>query len=382
MWSKITLRIKITVLTAALLTVMCVSLTAISIYNSNVFYEPIEFIADIQPISINTSEQAGIPIIPNENDIKVIDDIFLGSRNTFKVHSVISSFIIVILGTGLSYLIAGKTLEPLNNLAGKIEEIDENNLSGCIELSPNGDEVARLTKSFNSMLTKLDSAFQAKKLFASNAAHELKTPLTNILTNIEVMQMDDTPSVDDYEEIIGITKENVERLTVLVHDLLRFYAKHDDGFFENFQTNELFDKIVFDLSSSIKEKGIKITIDGSIDICGEKTLLERAFFNLIQNAVKYNKDNGEIIILAADETITIEDSGIGIPSESISQIFDPFYCVDKSRSRRLGGNGLGLCISKQIFDKHNMTITISSEINKGTKVIVTSLDVPFFKRLR
>ena len=370
MWSKITLKIKITVLTAVLLTAMCVSLTAISIYNSNVFYEPIEFIADIQPININTSGQAGTPIIPNENDIKVIDDIFLGSRNKFKVHSVISSLIIVILGTGLSYLIAGKTLEPLNNLTGKIEKIDENNLSGCIELSPNGDEVARLTKSFNSMLTKLDSAFQAKKLFASNAAHELKTPLTNILTNIEVMQMDDTPSVDDYEEVIGITKENVERLTVLVQDLLRFNARHDDGFYENFQTKELFDKIIFDLSSNINEKGIKITIDGSIDIYGEKILLERAFFNLIQNAVKYNKDNGEVKIHAADETIIIEDSGIGIPSESISQIFDPFYCVDKSRSRRLGGNGLGLSISKQIFDKHNMTITISSEINKGTKIII------------
>jgi len=370
MWSRITLKIKITVLTAVLLTAMCVILTAISIYNTNVFYDPIVFIADKQPINIITSNQTGIPIIANENDINVIDEIFLGSRNKFKVHSVISLLILVILGTGLSCLIAGKTLKPLNSLADKIEKIDENNMSGCIELSPNGDEVARLTKSFNSMLTKLDSAFQAKKLFASNAAHELKTPLTNILTNIEVMQMDDKPTLTDYEEVIDITKENVERLTVLVHDLLRFNANHGDGLCENFQTKELFEKIIFDLSNHINEKDVKITLDGSINICGEKVLLERAFFNLIQNAVKYNKDNGEVKIHAADETITIEDSGIGIPPESISLIFDPFYCVDKSRSRRLGGNGLGLSISKQIFDKHKMTITISSEINKGTKVII------------
>jgi len=373
MWSKVTLRIKITILTAVILTAMCVSLTAISIYNSNVFYEPILFIADKQPINIIVSEQAGVPVFPDANGIKVIDEVFLGSRNKFMIQSVISSLIIVLLGTALSYIIAGKTLKPLNNLAGDIEKIDENNLNGYIELSPNGDEVARLTKSFNNMLMKLDSAFQAKKLFASNAAHELKTPLTNILTNIEVMQMDEKPGIDDYEEVIDITKENVERLTVLVQDLLRFNSNQDDGIYESIRTNELFEKIVSDLSGYINEKDIKVTIDGDIDICGEKILLERAFFNLIQNAVKYNKDNGEVKIYAEGDTITIKDNGIGIPLESLPFIFDPFYCVDKSRSRRLGGNGLGLSISKQIFDKFNMEITILSEINKGTKVTVKIL---------
>jgi len=353
-----------------ILTAMCVTLTAISIYNSNVFYDPIMFITDKQPINIIASDVAGVPLIPNENGIEIIDQIFLGSRNTFMVQSIISSVIIVLLGTALSFIIAGKTLKPLNSLATEIEKIDENNLSGYIELSPNGDEVARLTKSFNSMLTKLDSAFQAKKLFASNAAHELKTPLTNILTNIEVMQMDEKLGVDDYEEVIDITKENVERLTVLVQDLLRFNANHDDGFYENIQISDMFEKIVSDLSKDIEEKDIKVTIDGDINIYGEKILLERAFFNLIQNSVKYNKDNGKIKLYAEDNIITIEDSGIGIPIESIPLIFDPFYCVDKSRSRRLGGNGLGLSISKQIFDKHDMMITISSEINIGTKVTI------------
>jgi len=370
MWSKTTLRIKITVLTAVILTAMCVTLTAISIYNSNVFYDPIMFISDKQPINIIASDVAGVPLIPNENGIEIIDEIFLGSRNKFMVQSIITSLIIVLLGTALSYIITGKTLKPLNSLTAKIEKIDENNLSGYIEQSSNGDEVARLTKTFNSMLTKLDSAFQAKKLFASNAAHELKTPLTNILTNIEVMQMDEKPGVDDYEEVIDITKENVERLTVLVQDLLRFNSNQDDGIYENIHANDMFEKIVSDLSKDIKEKDIKVTINVDLDIYGEKILLERAFFNLIQNSVKYNKDNGEIKIYAEDDTITIEDSGIGIPLECIPLIYDPFYCVDKSRSRRLGGNGLGLSISKQIFEKHNMEITISSEINKGTKVTI------------
>jgi len=370
MWNKITLRLKITVLTAVSLTAMCVCLTAISIYNTNVFYEPITYIADKQPINVIVSENVDLQNITNIDDIKVIDGIFLGSREIFKTQSIISAVIIIIIGTVISYFITGRTLKPLNTLADKIEEIDENNLNAQNIPTLNGGEVARLTKSFNNMLEKLDRAFHAKKLFASNAAHELKTPLANILTTIEVMQMDDKPSVEEYEEVIEITKENVDRLTVIVQDLLRFNADLDDGLCERIQTNELFEKIVVDLSKNIEEKNISVSINGNIEIYGEKTLLERAFYNLVLNAVKYNRDNGEIKIAATKDEIIIEDTGIGIPIENIPQIFDPFYCVDKSRSRSLGGNGLGLSIAKQIFDKHNMAITVSSEENKGTKIFI------------
>ena len=373
MLNRITLRLKITILTVVSLTVMCGCLTVISIYNTNVFYEPITYIADKQPIDVSKIENIEPPNTAGINEIEIIDGIFLGSREKFRTQSIISAIIIITLGAIISYFIAGQTLKPLNTLTNKIEEIDENNLNIQIMPNSNGGEVARLTKSFNNMLEKLNKAFQSKKLFASNAAHELKTPLANILTNIEVMQMDDTPSIVDYEEIINITKENVERLTVLVHDLLRFNSDLNDGLCEKIKTKELFNKIISDLSKDIKEKNISVTIDGNIEIFGEKTLLERAFFNIVLNAVKYNKENGEIKITAIKESITIEDNGIGIPAESISQIFDPFYCVDKSRSRKLGGNGLGLSIAKQIFDKHNMTISILSEENTGAKIFIKNI---------
>jgi len=370
MWNKMTLRIKITVLTAISLTAMCVCLTAISIHNTNIFYEPITYIADKQPINVIVSESVGLQNIDNIDEIKVIDGIFLGSREIFKTQSIVSAVVIIVIGTVISYFIAGQTLKPLNILTERIEEIDENSLNAQIIPTSSGSEVARLTKSFNNMLEKLDKAFFAKKLFASNAAHELKTPLANILTTIEVMQMDDKPGADEYEEVIEITKENVDRLTVIVQDLLRFNADLDDGLCERMQTGELFNKIVVDLSKIIEEKNISVTINGNIEIYGEKTLLERAFYNLVLNAVKYNRDNGEIRITATRDEVIIEDTGIGIPKENIPQIFDPFYCVDKSRSRRLGGNGLGLSIAKQIFDKHNMAITISSDENKGTTVFI------------
>ncbi|MCL2159678.1 MAG: HAMP domain-containing histidine kinase [Oscillospiraceae bacterium] len=303
-------------------------------------------------------------------NIEAIEEIYLGSRSKFKMQSAISAICIIVFGTFLTYFISGRTLKPLNTLTDKIEEIDENNLSAKIMPTIDGGEVARLTMSFDNMLEKLDRAFNMTKLFASNAAHELKTPLANILTNIEVLQMEDKPGIGEYEEVIGITKENIERLAALVQDLLRFDSEVDDKLCENINTGEMFEKIISDLSDDLHEKNISATSDGNMNIYGEKALLERAFFNLMQNAIKYNKENGEIKITAGNNMIIIEDTGIGMPEESIPQIFDPFYCVDKSRSRKLGGSGLGLSIAKQIFETHNMKISAESELGKGTKIFV------------
>ena len=371
MWNRLALKIKITILTTVTLTAMCACLTVISIANSDVFYEPVAYVRDKKPLDSSAGENAGAPQqIGEVENVDNINVIYLDSQDKFKTQSVIFAIIVVVFGTVISYFVAGHTLRPLHILADKIEKIDESNLRVQIVPAQSNDEVARLTNSFNSMLEKLEQAFENKKLFASNAAHELKTPLANILTNIEVLQMDEKPDINDYDEVIGITKENVERLNVLVQDLLHFNSDIDDGLCENIRTGSLFDKILSDLSDYINEKNLVVSRNGSANIYGDNTLLERAFFNLIQNAVKYNKDGGEIKIVVEDDIIVIEDSGIGIPEEHMPQIFEPFYCVDKSRSRKLGGSGLGLSIAKQIFEKHGMTITVVSELNKGTKIYI------------
>jgi len=370
MWNKFSLRAKIMFLTAMTLTIMCACLTVISILNTEVFYDPIVSVIDKKPI-----DAAGI-INGNTNhageitNVDIAGEMYIGSRNKFKVLSVAASAAVVLIGTLLSYILAGQALKSLKLFTDKITEIDENNLSEQIALPSSRDEVLKLTDSFNHMLEKLDRAFDSKKLFAANAAHELKTPLANILTNIEVMQMEEHPGITDYEEVIGITKENIERLTVLVQELLYFNSELDRNNFENISTERLFEKILTDLSFGIREKNIKTYIEGNIIINGDKNLLERAFFNVIQNAVKYNRENGEIRIISGSGEIIVEDTGIGIQEGSIPQIFDPFYCADKSRSRELGGNGLGLSIAKQIFNKHNMKIIVLSEIDKDTKIVI------------
>jgi Signal transduction histidine kinase len=370
MWNRISLRIKITILTAITLTAMCVCLTVISVLNTEVFYAPIVSVIEKKPISEAAIQDGSISHMDEITDINIAAEMYVGSRNQFKALSILSSIAIILIGTILSYIIAGESLKSLKTLTNKITKIDENNLSKQITLPPSRDEVSKLTSSFNHMLEKLDRAFDSKKLFAANAAHELKTPLTNILTNIEVMQMEDKPSIGDYKEVIEITKENIERLTVLVQELLYFNSELDQDNFENVRTDKLFEKILSELSLSTHEKNIKISIEGSTMIKGDKNLLERAFFNIIQNAIKYNKENGEVRIISCDNTIIIEDTGIGIADDNISQIFDPFYCVDKSRSRNLGGNGLGLSITQQILNKHNIKITVTSQAEKGTQFFI------------
>ena len=371
MWNKLSLRIKITLLTATTLTIMCACLTIISVLNTEVFYDPIVSIIGKRPLGENDITNGGTNHMDEIIDVDITEELYIGARNKFKTLSLVASAGVIAMGTALSYVLAGESLKSLKTFTDKITEIDENNLSEQIVLPASRDEVSKLTGSFNHMLEKLDHAFDSKKLFAANAAHELKTPLTSILTNIEVMQMDDNPSINDYEEVIGVTKENVERLTLLVQELLYFNSELDRDNFENVQTEVLFKKILADLSPNIHGKSIKASISGSAVISGDKNLLERAFFNIIQNAVKYNKEGGEIKIISCDATITIEDTGIGIPSNSLSQIFDPFYCVDRFHSRQLGGNGLGLSIAKQILNKHGMEIAVSSQVEKGTKVFIT-----------
>ena len=370
MWNKLSLRIKITALTALTLIVMCAGLTGISILNTEVFYAPIVSVIGKKPIDEEEIKNSDASQRGEITDVDIAGELYLGSRNKFKLLSILASVGVVLIGTMLSYILAGESLKSLKSFTDRIMEIDENNLSEQLPSPTGRDEVAKLTESFNHMLEKLDQAFDSKKLFAANAAHELKTPLTNILANIEVMQMDEKPSSADYEEIIGITKENLERLTVLVEELLHFNSELDTGLFESVKTDFLFEKILADLSSGILEKNLKTFITGSIVLNGDRNLLERAFFNIIQNAVKYNRENGEISITSLGSTIIIEDTGIGIPELSVPQIFDPFYCVDKSRSRQLGGNGLGLSIAKHIFNKHGMEISVLSRLETGTKIII------------
>ena len=382
MWNKMSLRTKITLLTACALTLITVCITLFS--NYNVWRNIITPLGNLEDNVYNVYIEIAVEIDRNEVTDEFWQNIYYHdgtmeiqlllreSQVNFQKYSIITAVIFILIGTIAAYVISGQTLKPIKLLAIKMEEIDANNLSTPIETEETNDEVSCLARSFNNLLEKLNRVFESQKFFAQNAAHELKTPLTSIRTNIEVLRLDDEPSTNEYKEVIEIVNDNTERLIELVEGLLRLSSSTDESGWQTFDCKETFEIIINELQKEIVQKGLGVSISGNYRIKGCKTLMERAFFNLVHNAVRYNVENGMVDISLSNNGIVIEDNGAGIPAEHLVHIFEPFYCVDKSRSRELGGHGLGMAIAKNIFDRHKMDIHIYSEQGKGTKIIISS----------
>ncbi len=371
-FNRLSLRLRLTIVIALILIIASTVLMAVSIYSARNIYSDISM-NEIERIS-NGEIRSERPYPPYQKQpvlaVRVEQD------NKFASISLLSLALVVIFGTGITYLIAGRVLKPVTNLAREIEEIDENNLFRQVRVTPSNDEVSKLSVSFNHMIAKLEKAFVSQKNFSANAAHELKTPLAAMIANIEVLQLDDHPTLDEYKETMDDTLNNAQRLSGLVNDLLKMNAELNIAAYEKLEAKAMFEQILDDLYQEIQSKNIQIeNLTGEVQLSGDKPLLLRAFSNLIHNGIKYNKPGG-LIKIAASETedktrITIMDTGIGIPEEQIDKIFDPFYCVDQSRSRELGGNGLGLSIVKSIIEKHGGVIQVQSVVEVYTSIVVT-----------
>ena len=377
MWNKMTIRAKITLLTALVLILVTVCMTGLSILNARQsFVVPFGYIRiptdDAMELEIDEKlfENKSPNELPNDADIMNIGHIIQQSQSAFKIQSFIIAAIFICIGTIGVYFISGRVLNPIAVLAARIKDIDENNLKTQIEPCIGEDEVAQLTQSFNHMLGKLNRSFENQRLFAQNAAHELKTPLSSIMANIDVLEMDERPTNEDYKEIIKIVRISTKRLTNLVSGLLSLNSLIDESICESIDCRKMFENIAADMREMIDEKRLHFDIFGDCQIFGDKNLLERAFTNLVQNAIRYNIEEGKVQITLGVNNIVVEDSGIGIAEENLGLIFEPFYCVDKSRSKKYGGNGLGMAIAKNIFDKHNIKVKIKSNAGEGTKIIL------------
>lgn len=375
MLSKISLRLRLTVLTCSILAAACACLTIVSVFNAgNIFLKPIEFmtVQPAAPMPITSDTETTEETIPPTNAEAY--RMFEASKKGFALQSILFMIAITGIGTISTWFVTGKALKPVTALSRVIEDVDENNLSTQIPVPHSKDEVARLTHSFNNMLTKIRMAFESQKRFSQNAAHELKTPLSAILANIEVMEIDEaSASIEECKEILHIVKQNAERMTTLITDLLVLNAAEKHMEVNCFSIRDLLLAILDDNDKDIQKKNIRVSIDGEKEVNGNRFMLERAFSNIIQNAIRYNHDNGAITIRCSESGITISDTGIGIPYDKLPHIFEPFYCADASRSRALGGSGLGLAITKEIFDKHSIKIDVASGENTGTTITVTNL---------
>lgn len=389
MKKNMSLKTKITLLIALIISLVSILLTTISIRNADTYFISVSEATDDGSNVARYGEVSTYDTIINADSEKTEENLYHGFKedtgdgriisegvvtevsNKFANESIMYMLIIIVLGIVTAYLLLSKSLKPLKDLDKAIENINENNLSSKITNIKINDEVGNLANSFNIMLDKLNKSFTNQKQFTSNAAHELKTPLAIMKSSIDVLKMDKEPSIEDYKESLRYMEQSAKNLIKIVDDLLKLTSSANGCFDEVVFIDEIIDKVVEQLDVLVKERNININIErNKYKVVGNESLLYHVFFNIIENAIKYNVYGGSIninILKEKDKTkIIISDSGIGMENEEIENIFEPFYCIDKSRTEENGGYGLGLSIVKSIIEKQNGEIYVTSEINKGT----------------
>lgn len=334
------------------------------------------------PITFNVDPKALFPQFEQE---------IQETKEAFLLRSVIATTIIILLSSVCTYFLTKKALTPLQKLTSEVSQIQAQNLSTQLEVPNSKDEIAQLTSSFNEMLTRLDNAFSTQKQFSANAAHELRTPLAVLQTNLEVFEKKQEPEMVEYRQLFTMIKEQTARLSQLVGTLLDMTNLKSVPRTDHVSLEELVDEVFCDLDPVAEKAGISIHFDDSssqdlytdvhtpdasalnnniLNITGSYVLLYRAVYNLVENAIKYNRPNGSVTVSVKEKNgqamILVKDTGIGISPENQKKIFDPFFRVDKSRSRAMGGAGLGLALVDSIAREHGGSVKVLESNEKGS----------------
>ena len=346
------------------------------------------------PITFNVDPKALFPQFEQE---------IQETKEDFLLRSVIATTIIILLSSVCTYFLTKKTLTPLQRLTSEVSQIQAQNLSTQLAVPNSKDEIAQLTSSFNEMLARLDNAFSTQKQFSANAAHELRTPLAVLQTNLEVFEKKQEPEMVEYRQLFTMIKEQTARLSQLVGTLLDMTNLKSVPRTDQVTLEELVDEVFCDLDPVAEKAGISIHFDDSSsqdwhtdvhtpdasalnnnirNITGSYVLLYRAVYNLVENAIKYNRPNGSVTVSVKEKNgqamILVKDTGIGISPENQKKIFDPFFRVDKSRSRAMGGAGLGLALVDSIAREHGGSVKVLESNEKGS-IIALMLPVSSLK---
>ena len=336
------------------------------------------------PITFNVDPKALFPQFEQE---------IQETKEAFLLRSVIATTIIILLSSVCTYFLTKKALTPLQKLTSEVSQIQAQNLSTQLAVPNSKDEIAQLTSSFNEMLARLDNAFSTQKQFSANAAHELRTPLAVLQTNLEVFEKKQEPEMVEYRQLFTMIKEQTARLSQLVGTLLDMTNLKSVPRTDQVTLEELVDEVFCDLDPVAEKAGISIHFDDSSsqdwhtdvhtpdasalnnnirNITGSYVLLYRAVYNLVENAIKYNRPNGSVTVSVKEKNgqamILVKDTGIGISPENQKKIFDPFFRVDKSRSRAMGGAGLGLALVDSIAKEHGGIVKVLESSETGSTI--------------
>ena len=373
---KMSLQWRLTIITTLLIAMICGSLT-IFIYKNGVYYiDSLQNTVDAKSEDNNEKNPDEIYIsIPDEewnNFAKNFSIQVYNNKADYKKSSLLFSTLLSLLGGVITFFISGHALKPLYDFSKKIEEVQAQNLSDSRIEENKFSELSQLSVSYNKMLERLSEAFKLQRQFTANAAHELRTPLAVMQLQIDLYNSSKHPDNDtSAQQTISMITEQTERLSKMVRTLLDMSELQTIARDEEIAIAALVEEVLADLEPLAQEKGINLIEKcDNVLLMGSDILIYRLVYNLVENAIKYNFSGGTVTVTATQQNsqlhLTVEDTGNGIPEELKERIFEPFFRLDKSRSRELGGVGLGLALVREIVRVHNGSILVKNNANSGT----------------
>ena len=371
---RLSLQWRITLMTVLLIGVTCIAMNLL-LCSSGVYY--MDTITDTlqgdSTVILNGEGAESFDpqlITPNENLAIVVN----GAQGRFRTTNWYITAVVTVLSGILAYFVSGRALKPLRSFASQVEKVQLNNLA---DMRINEDvlpEFRQLSHSFNQMLERLNNAFAAQRQFTGNAAHELRTPLALMQAQLELFSAEHPDVLPETAEFLTLLREQTERLTQMTKTLLEMSNLQQVARNEHIQLAPMIEEIFTDLAPLAEKNDIALEVEGDGAMIGSDALIYRLLFNLTENAVKYNRHGGSVRVTVSQESekllIRVSDTGRGIPEEFQRSIFQPFFRVDKSRSREYGGVGLGLSLVWEIADLHGGSVWVEESSDKGTTIAV------------
>ena len=372
---RMSLQWRLTCIITVYIAVICGCLTMF-VYKNGVYYiDSLQETVDAQGEDNGENTDEIYISIPDDKWDEFANDFSIQAYNNkedYKKNSLLISAILALIGGVVTYFISGHALRPIREFSDKIEEVQAQNLAASRIEENKVKELNQLSVSYNKMLERLSDAFEIQRQFTANAAHELRTPLSLMQVQLDLYNSTRHPDndADTLQTIKMITEQN-GRLSKMVKTLLDMSELQTVGQDDKIMVDALVDEVLADLDPLAQEKNIKLTGKcKNITMVGSDILIYRLVYNLVENAIKYNHSGGQVTVTAYRKEkhvyLSVEDTGNGIPEELRERVFEPFFRVDKSRSRELGGVGLGLALVREIVRVHDGSIAVRSNPSGGT----------------
>lgn len=370
---KLSLQWRITLMTAVLIGLTCVAMNCLLSCSGRYYMDSIG--SYVSAFSDTEEGEPGFFDPEQKKADKELTIIIHGVQDSFIATNWYITAAVTLIGGVLAYFVSGRALKPLRTFAAQVEKVQPNNLTDMKITEEVLPEFRQFSISFNSMLDRLDEGFTAQRQFTGNAAHELRTPLALMQAQLELFSAEHPDVLPETADFLRLLREQTERMSQMTKTLLEMSELRMVPCNDRIEIAPMVEEIFADLSPLADRNGIALECDGNGVMTGSDTLIYRLLFNLTENAIRYNRQNGTVWVKTAEEgkalVIRVSDTGYGIPEQYRESIFQPFFRVDKSRSREYGGVGLGLSLVWEIAALHSGEVRVEESSEVGTTIVAT-----------